>query len=79
MGSIKEFELIVEFYNTSKETPFRVLCLKHRANVPKELEDTVWEELETLALENMLILMKEGQGDLDWNKFIDGSYVGTEG
>lgn len=79
MGSVKEFELVVEFYNASKETPYRVLGIKQRVNVPTELEETVWEELEISILEKMLILMKEGQGPLDWNKFIDGSYVGTEG
>ena len=78
MGSIKEFELVVEFYYVKTKTPYKVLGITHKANVTKDLEESIWEELERSMITRMLTMMKYGQGVVAWDKFVDGSYAGIE-
>lgn len=78
MGSIKEFELVIEFYNVKTKTPYKVLSITHKVNATKDLEDNIWEELERAMLTRMLTTMKYGQGVVAWDKFVDGSYAGIE-
>lgn len=78
MGSIKVFELIVEFYNVKTKTPYKVLGITHKTNVTKDLEESIWEELERPMITRMLTMMKYGQGVVAWDKFVDGSYAGIE-
>ena len=78
MGSVKIFELVIEFYNVKTKTPYRVLSMTHNANIIKDLEENIWEELERSTITRMLTMMKYGQGVFAWDKFVDGSYAGTE-
>jgi hypothetical protein len=78
MGSIKEFELVIEFYNVKTKTPYKVLSITHNANVTKDLEESIWEELERSMITRMLTMMKYGKGVVAWDKFVDGSYAGIE-
>lgn len=78
MGSIKEFELVIEFYNVKTKTPYKVLGITHKANTAKDLEESIWEELERSMITRMLTMMKYGQGVVAWDKFVDGSYAGIE-
>jgi hypothetical protein len=78
MGPIKEFELVVEFYSVKTKTPYKVLSIIHKANTTKELEESIWEELERSMITRMLTMMKYGQGVVAWDRFVDGSYAGIE-
>jgi hypothetical protein len=78
MGSVKEFELVIEFYNVKTKTPYKILDITHRVNATKDLEESIWEELERSMIARMLIMMKYGKGVVAWDKFVDGSYAGIE-
>jgi hypothetical protein len=78
MGPVKEFELVIEFYKVKTKTPYKVLSITCKANTAKDLEESIWEELERSMITRMLTMMKYGQGVVAWDKFVDGSYAGIE-